>query len=333
MDRGLKFFSFFAGNALKQGATTNTKIEKSLQTLMTQSMLKELTLDTIIFHWNEKGPEQLTTYIKNIEISKFRYALNPEAKCLDEFSSQMENMFIFSSNTIEKVPITKSDTYRILNEWKGLDMGEIKKELIKYTTTPKKREIPPGKLEVLQHYVALRMLKANKDAPLTEAFIKDIHRALMGTLLDDDGQDINAGNYRTALIGIRGKPVIFVHQDYVAERMANLVVRFNQCIGDEKIDTCLLAGWLMAEFIHIHPFNDGNGRVSRLLFNYALMKRGINFVIPFENTKKYISAIDTYGWDLDNKTRLSDVWLYSAMIVAHAWGNFYTAYSKMDIYF
>lgn len=52
------------------------------------------------------------------------------------------------------------------------------------------------------------------------------------------------------------------------------------------LDTYMLAGWLMAEFVTIHPFNDGNGRMCRLLLNFVFRSRGLPFYCPVAVTKK-----------------------------------------------
>lgn len=53
---------------------------------------------------------------------------------------------------------------------------------------------------------------------------------------------------------------------------------------------------LKLDFIHIHPFGDGNGRVSRILLNWALISSGyIPIIIEWTEKRKYIDSMDLYG--------------------------------------
>ncbi len=55
----------------------------------------------------------------------------------------------------------------------------------------------------------------------------------------------------------------------------------------------LEAAWLHHEFVRIHPFQDGNGRISRLLMAYAYAKAGeFPPVIPAQNKADYIDALE-----------------------------------------
>ena len=55
----------------------------------------------------------------------------------------------------------------------------------------------------------------------------------------------------------------------------------------------LEAAWLHHEFVRIHPFQDGNGRISRLLMAYAYAKAGeFPPVIPAENKDAYITSLE-----------------------------------------
>lgn len=56
----------------------------------------------------------------------------------------------------------------------------------------------------------------------------------------------------------------------VAREMADLCSWFQTGSGDAALDAALVHAWLA----HIHPFDDGNGRMSRLLANFALVQRG-----------------------------------------------------------
>lgn len=56
------------------------------------------------------------------------------------------------------------------------------------------------------------------------------------------------------------------------------------------------AAWTHAEFVRIHPFFDGNGRISRMLMNYLLMYGGYLPVnVKKEERLEYYQALDRYG--------------------------------------
>ena len=55
----------------------------------------------------------------------------------------------------------------------------------------------------------------------------------------------------------------------------------------------LEAAWLHHEFVRIHPFQDGNGRISRLLMAYAYAKAGeFPPVIPAQGKMAYIDSLE-----------------------------------------
>ena len=61
-----------------------------------------------------------------------------------------------------------------------------------------------------------------------------------------------------------------------------------------------LAAFTHAEFVKIHPFEDGNGRTSRLIMNYQLMINGFLPVsITKENRLEYFNALESYAVDGD----------------------------------
>ena len=62
------------------------------------------------------------------------------------------------------------------------------------------------------------------------------------------------------------------------------------------IDPIELSAWTHAEFVRIHPFIDGNGRTSRLIMNYQLMKNDLLPVsIAKESKYEYIKNLDEYA--------------------------------------
>ena len=56
-----------------------------------------------------------------------------------------------------------------------------------------------------------------------------------------------------------------------------------------------LASLIHLKFISLQPFTDGNSRLSRLLMNWVLWKKGYSLIdIPIEDIENYYNALDKY---------------------------------------
>lgn len=58
--------------------------------------------------------------------------------------------------------------------------------------------------------------------------------------------------------------------------MANLCEAYNQAVDAGNISPLLLSGAFIFDFVSIHPFRDGNGRMSRLLMLLTMYKAGFD---------------------------------------------------------
>ncbi|VEU80475.1 Fic family protein [Haploplasma axanthum] len=160
---------------------------------------------------------------------------------------------------------------------------EVKK-LIKYGEIARfdKRE----QKEVLNHVNCynqiLKWTSAKKD--LTEDMIKDLHEMLMKDILV-------GGVYRNVNIQILGA----IHQppDYI-----KVYDRMKKLFSDQDLDNMNYFDkgiYLHAMIAKIHPFLDGNGRLTRLILNFYLIKSGhIPITIPLDSRTEYFNAIDIF---------------------------------------
>lgn len=129
---------------------------------------------------------------------------------------------------------------------------------------------------------------AESKTPLSEELIKHAYQILMNDLYTDNKVPlkINAGEYRQCIVGDGG---MHTYPDYksVPSTMIRIVREYAERSDKPDHDPFALAGWLLYEVLTIHPFEDGNGRISRLLWCYSLLRDGVPFpVMPFPGQKR-----------------------------------------------
>jgi Fic family protein len=174
--------------------------------------------------------------------------------------------------------------------------------------------------EMKAHDVALKMVEqeaVDLERPLTEQFIRSLNRHLLvrefwKEAITQDGQPtrkkIIPGDYKKTPNSLRlqnGEIFDYTPSEKVAEEIAELVRWYNEHEVTE--DPIILASLLHYRFVRIHPFDDGNGRVSRLLMNYVLLRKGYPVVvIKSAEKKEYLAAL--------NKADTGDIPAFSAHI-------------------
>lgn len=131
--------------------------------------------------------------------------------------------------------------------------------------------------EILNYRNTLRgSSEAIHDQPITQSLLRQMHATLMNGVR---GQDKNPGEFRNTQnwIGPRGcsineatyvpPPPIFLN-----DLLERLIEYCN--LSSNEIDPIVQAGLVHAQFELIHPFDDGNGRIGRILIPLMLMRRG-----------------------------------------------------------
>ncbi len=116
----------------------------------------------------------------------------------------------------------------------------------------------------------------------------------------------NAGKYRMENVVIGGATHIPPKHYEVDLSMQNLMMEYKQ--EWQLFHPVLKATLLHGEFLKIHPFIDGNGRISRLLLNFELMKNGyMPIIIKKENRAQYYEVLDHAHTKMDYKPFLEFV--------------------------
>ncbi len=143
--------------------------------------------------------------------------------------------------------------------------------------------------EVINHKEAIDYVEAivqNQEA-LSEWQIKSIHHLVLKNI-----DNRNAGQYRQENVVIAGAEHLPPDYIKVPEAMAGLMDWYQKRTSLMHPVEC--AARLHVDFVGIHPFVDGNGRTSRLLMNFELIRQGyLPVIIPVENRLVYYEALDT----------------------------------------
>lgn len=128
---------------------------------------------------------------------------------------------------------------------------------------------------------------------ITENHIKQLHRDL---LRHSEKDNWHRGNYKTssnsvAAFDADGQPIGIVFETATPfdtpRFMADLIGWFNVTTQDKILHPLLAIGLFAVVFLEIHPFQDGNGRLSRVLTTLLLLQAGYTYV-PYSSLESII---------------------------------------------
>ncbi|MES0489574.1 MAG: Fic family protein [Leptospirales bacterium] len=162
----------------------------------------------------------------------------------------------WSSNAIEGNCLTESETKVVIED--GLTIGG--KPLHDH-------------IEALGHAEAFDwMSDLAQKVDITEKDILDLHR-IFYVKIDES----NAGRYRQQKVFISGSHYPLPLPEKIQDLMKNLIpaIRDNR----KNLHPVIAAAKAHLDFVFIHPFIDGNGRVGRLLLNLVLLQEGYNIAL------------------------------------------------------
>ncbi|MCW4010183.1 MAG: Fic family protein [Candidatus Bathyarchaeota archaeon] len=184
----------------------------------------------------------------------------------------MEIEYTYNSNAIEGNRLTLRETQLVIRE--GITIGGRSiQEHLEAKNHPKAIE-----------YIEELAKQKDMDRTLVERHIRKIHELIFS------GSEENAGNYRNCQVYIEGCDQMPPPACEIPELMKELVGWLNANM--EELRPIELAAVFHHRLVSIHPFDDGNGRVARLVTNLLLMSHGYPImVVRRVDRKKYYSTL------------------------------------------
>ncbi len=173
------------------------------------------------------------------------------------------------------------DTQRI--EGSTLTLRETA-NLLQKGITPKDKPLHDIKEAEKHKELFYEMQSYQKDLSL--AVILYWHKKLLGQTKPDLAGKVR--NYGVAISGSRFAPPSPVE---IGPLLSDFMQWYHQ--HKDKINPVELAALVHLKFVTIHPFGDGNGRISRLLMNFVLRKKSYPLLdVPYENRNSYYHALE-----------------------------------------
>ena len=182
----------------------------------------------------------------------------------------------YNSNRIEGSKLSKEHTASLFETKTIIADGEVIKS--------------DDIVETLNHFRAFDYLLNNVHAPLTEEIIKNFHKILKTGTSDADLDWFNVGEYKKMdnIIGDK----YTTPPGKVAEEISLLLQRYNE--KQNKVFADIID--FHYKFESIHPFQDGNGRVGRLLmYRECLANNVIPFIIDADHKDFYYRGLREYS--------------------------------------
>ena len=154
-------------------------------------------------------------------------------------------------------------------------------------------------IEVLNHIHCVDYILDHVMEPLTQKFIRKLHQILMTGTVDEYREQVRPGEYRTITSRPRDRQLL--HPDKIHSSLAELIATYEKQTEIERnhiLD-------FHVRFEEIFPFEDGNGRVGRLLmFKECLRHDIMPFIIDDKRRSRYLRGIKEWH---DDRYELVDV--------------------------
>lgn len=189
-------------------------------------------------------------------------------------------------------------------EGNSLTYGETK-ALILFGQTAQAKPLRDH-LEMTGHDKAIKSIEevVKQEQPLTEKFIRELHKLILKEPYQVDGitaggqpakKWVKIGQYKTSPNHVKtktGEIFYFSTPEETPAQMRDLLLWYQKKLKSEEDHPIVFATEFHYRFVRIHPFDDGNGRMARLIMNFILMQKGYPpAIIKTEEKENYYNAL------------------------------------------
>ena len=204
------------------------------------------------------------------------------------------------------VEIAKIQSTEASNAIEGIVTTNTRiRQLVEEKTTPKNRD----EQEIAGYRDVLSLIHESYDAiPLSKNYILQLHKIMYSHMNNPmAGQTKNVQNYISATFPDGHTEILFTPLSpfETPEALDRICEEYNKVIGNMELEPLIAIPIFIHDFLCIHPFNDGNGRMSRLLTTLLLYRSGfyVGKYISLEakiakNKDLYYDALNRaqHGW-------------------------------------
>lgn len=173
------------------------------------------------------------------------------------------------------VEIAKVQSTQASNAIEGIVTTNTRiRQLVEEKTAPKNRD----EQEIAGYRDVLNIIHENFDViPLSQNYILQLHKILYSHMNNPmAGRTKNVQNYITATYQDGHTEIIFtpLTPSETPQALDRICEEYDRVIGNMEVEPLIAIPTFIHDFLCIHPFNDGNGRMSRLLTTLLLYRSG-----------------------------------------------------------
>ncbi|MBN1969576.1 MAG: Fic family protein [Candidatus Delongbacteria bacterium] len=216
----------------------------------------------------------------------------------EEFLKRLKRQHAIETGIVEK----------LYDLEEGITETFIKEGFVESYLSHGDTNISPQKLlgYLNDHFEAMDYIfdMVKNERPLTISFIKELHQLITKNqdttaAINSLGEHVNVellkGEFKKHENNPRredGTVFIYCPPIQVDSEMENLITIYKE-LKEKEINPIILAAWFHHAFTQIHPFQDGNGRMARLLASLILIQSGLfPFTVKRNEKVQYIKALE-----------------------------------------